>query len=141
VVVGTGVGVVVDTVVGDGELASTGGAVVAVGVQDQEDTVSVVGEVVYRTRYIYHLRASVVVALLVAVPGGMPEERVSLHLEVLGMDADQGGSREGVVVAFVVADTHADPGKDSAGGGVVPAVGWEEAPGSSFVPCLGSTYP
>lgn len=73
----------------------------------------------------------------------MPEERVSLHLEVLGMDVDHVGrsrSREGAV-AFVVADTHTDPGEDSAGGGVVPAVGWEEAPGSSFAPCLGSTYP
>lgn len=46
VVVGTAVGVVVDTVVGERELASTEEVVVVVGVQDQGGTVSVVGEVV-----------------------------------------------------------------------------------------------
>ena len=54
-----------------------------------------------------------------------------MHLVVLGMIDDRVGqdNSQGGVVAVVVADTHTDPEKDSAGEGVVPAVGREgEAP-------------
>jgi hypothetical protein len=126
--VGTAVGVVVEAVVVEGESESTEEVVVVVvaGARDQGDTVSVVGEVVYRIRCIYRLRASVDVELLVVVREGTPEEREFLHLGVLGMDVDRAGqhmSQEGVVVASVVADTRTDPGKDYAGGEVFPAVG------------------
>lgn len=71
-------------------------------------------------------------------------ERVSWHLAVFGIVGDcvgQDKSRGGVVVV-AVADIHTDPEKDSAGEEGVPAVGREEeAPVSSFVPCLGSTCP
>jgi len=55
----------------------------------------------------------------------------------VGRNKSQGG-----VVAAAVAGTHIDPERDYAGEGVVPAVGREqEAPASSFVPCLGSACP
>ena len=88
----------------------------------------------------------------VGVQGGMPAERVSLHLAVSGKAGDrvvrdrfQGGVVVVVVVVVVaaaVADIHTDPEKDSVVGVVVPAVEREEeAPVPSFVPCLGSTCP
>lgn len=63
--------------------------------------------------------------------------------EMIGDRAVQDKSQGGVVVAVVVvADIHTDPEKGSVGGAVVLAVGREEeAPVSSFVPCLGPTCP
>jgi len=61
---------------------------------------------------------------------------------MIGDHAGQDESQGGVVVAVVaVADIHTDPEKGSVGGAVVLAVREEEAPVSSFVPCLGPTCP
>ena len=161
--VGTVVGVVVDTVVGEGGLLSIAGVVVVVGVQHQEEgTASAAGEGVSRiglsaswntrahqylhhTRRTYHPLVEVVVASPVVAHEGMPGGRVSLPLVVFGFVGDRAGQNKSqgevaVVVVVAVADTHTDPEKGSAAEEVAPAVGWEEgAPVSSSVPSLGST--
>ena len=71
----------------------------------------------------------------------MPAERVSVHLAVLRMVGDRVDQDkfQGGAVVVEVADVHTDPEKDSADGMVVLAVEREEeAPVSSFVPCLDS---
>jgi len=158
--VGTVVGVVVDTVVGEGGLLSIAGVVVVVGPQHQgEGTASVAGEGVSRiglsvswntrahqylhhTRRTYHPWVEVAAASPVVAQEGMPGGLESLPLAVFGFVGDcvgQNRSQEEVVVAVAVADIHTDPEKDSAAEEVVPAVGWEEgAPESSSVPYLGS---
>lgn len=138
--VGTVVGVVVGTAVGEGERASAEEAVVVGGVQDQEDTASAVKGVVYRTRHIYHHQARDVETLLVVALEGTLGVQVPLHLEVFGMAVGRVGQDEyqgGVAVVFVDADACTDLERDSVDEEVAPAVE-REVPGSSFAPSLGS---
>lgn len=74
-------------------------------------------------------------------------EQLPLHLEVfetvddrVGRDNSQGGVVAVAIAAeAAVADIHVDPQKGYPGVVVIPIVGQEEeAPVSSFVPCLGS---
>lgn len=131
-------GVVVGTAFGEGEHVSAEEAFVVGGVRDQEDTVSAVKEVVYRTRHIYHHQVWDVETLLVVGLEGTLGVRVSLHLEVLGMAVGRVGQDEYQgEVAVVFADACTGPERDSVDEEAAPAVE-REVPGSSFAPSLGS---
>lgn len=141
--VGAVVGVVVGTAVGEVEYVLAEEAFVVGGVQDQEDTASVVKEEVYRTRCIYHHQAQGVEALPVAAREGTSGEQVLLHLGVLGMvvgRAGQNNCQGGVAAVFAVDDACTDLERDSVDEEAVPAVEREEEdPGSLLVPSPGST--
>ena len=120
-------GEVVDNGVGEGGLASIEEVVVA-GVQNQEGTVSVVGEVaskvessvssfisarqnLHHTRYTCRPWMEVVAASPVVVREGTRGERVSSHLEVFGLTDDRAGQdkSQGEAVAVAVVGIRTDP--------------------------------